>query len=109
MKPPSACSSYSKTSCTTWQYNIPFWKHAQLENVWWKTLAEVGSLNTHLQLYTISNRLRTSIPDDEPFFPAGTVIADLERVYFGPGSEGSGIRVIEGRDRSVARAVIGDG
>ena len=107
MKPLSACSSYSKTSCTTWQYNIPFWKHAQLENVWWKTLAEVGSLNTHLQLYTISNRLRTSIPDDEPFFPAGTVIADLERVYSVRGRKGVGSASLRGGTGRLPEQLLG--
>ena len=72
-------------------------------------MAGVGSLNTHLQLYTISNRLRTSIPNDEPFFPAGTVIADLERVYSVRGRKGVGSASLRGGTGRFARAVVGDG
>ena len=47
----------------------------------------------------------TNLPDEEPFFPAGTVVVDLQSVDANLGLEGGGLRAGEERDRVVAGAI----
>ena len=56
-------------------------------------------------VHNLQSICETNLPDEEPFFPASTIIVDLQWVDANLGLKGGGLRTGEERDRVVAGVI----